>query len=145
MREPKWGRGAAAVAAVVASMLVIGNGGEALAAVPTPPDSAQFISRPGTPAPTVSVDGGAFSRDRARALQDAVDGGSQPWRLDPIAVARAFVEGVPGWGGARLVPTGPATVEATAPGHRDAMLLRLGQPATVGPTGVWVVQDVRPS
>lgn len=35
--------------------------------------------------------------DEAREVQEAVDGGHQPWRLDPASVAKAFAEDLAQW------------------------------------------------
>jgi hypothetical protein len=78
-------------------------------------------------------------------LQRTVDVGDQPWRLDPLDVARADAT-VLGFGPTdpmELVEekTGSARVRAQ---HAGATYdIQVVQPARLGPTGVWIVESVR--
>jgi len=81
----------------------------------------------------------------AQPLQRAADVGDQPWRLDPVDVARADAT-VLGFGQSdpmELVEekTGYARVRAQHAGTTYDILVT--QPARLGPTGVWVVESVR--
>jgi hypothetical protein len=81
----------------------------------------------------------------AQPLQRAADVGDQPWRLDPVDVARADAT-VLGFGQSdpmELVEekTGYARVRAQHAG--TTYDIRVTQPARLGPTGVWVVESVR--
>jgi len=79
-------------------------------------------------------------------LQHAVDAGDQPWRLDPLEVARADGT-VPGFAATDPMQladqkTGSARVRAQHAGASyDIQVL---QPARLGPSGIWVVESVRP-
>ena len=79
-------------------------------------------------------------------LQHAVDTGDQPWRLDPLEVARAdgTVLGFAATDPMQLIDekTGSAQVRAQ---HAGASYdIKLVQPARLGPSGIWVVESVRP-
>lgn len=84
-------------------------------------------------------------------LQEAVDGGHQPWRLDPLEVVRAAAPLV-GLGGAEFgeprwpklgepADGGRATVRVTQGGQ--VYEVEVVQPGRHGPEGVWVVTEVR--
>lgn len=77
-----------------------------------------------------------------RLLQERVDGGAQPWLLDPGSVATSFGTAAYGWQDA------PATVVAADPdgtaveiGGPDGRVVRLllAQPGRTGRGGIWVV------
>lgn len=81
----------------------------------------------------------------AQTVQHAVDTGDQPWRLDPLQVARADTAG---FGFSPDDPmqltheeAGSARVHAQHEGH--AYEIRLIQPARLGPSGIWVVTSVQ--
>src|SRR6266542_3337356 len=79
-------------------------------------------------------------------LQHGVDAGDQPWRLDPLEVARAdgTVLGFAATDPMQLIDekTGSAQVRAQ---HAGASYdIKLVQPARLGPSGIWVVESVRP-
>ena len=103
-------------------------------------DAVAWVGPPGTDAGVGLADLAA-----AQPLQRAVDVGDQPWRLDPLDVARADAT-VLGFGPTdpmQLVEekTGSARVRAQ---HAGATYdIRVIQPARLGPTGVWVVESVR--
>jgi hypothetical protein len=93
-----------------------------------------------TPTAGTPIAGEGLAADSAAALQAEVDAGHQPWRLDPAAVASAFVADRFGWRDARVALTGPDTAEVTGAGGR-MLTLRLRQPVRPGQGGVWVVDS----
>lgn len=121
-------------------------------------DTARASSATPTAAPVAPSTSGSVSRSypigsrNALDVQAEVDDGRQPWRLDPVLVARSTLEteGIdasqarfsqseqgdePGTGHHR------ATVRATT--GEIAYEVDLLQPARQGPTGIWVVTDIR--
>ena len=108
----------------------------------TTPPTTQTTPPATSPTPTVGtpIAGEGLSADSAAALQAEVDAGHQPWRLDPAAVASAFVADRFGWRDARVALTGPGTAEVTGAGGR-MLTLRLRQPVRPGQGGVWVVDS----
>ena len=80
----------------------------------------------------------------ARRLQEAVDAGHEPWRLDPLAVARAsagtleFTDG----DAFDLVSQGPSQAVVRANHAAEAYQLRLIQPARGGPSGIWMLESI---
>ncbi len=126
----------------------------AVAAGCASPAPAPAAPAPAAPAPAdgapVAVDLPWPARSDAEAdgLQQAVDGGLQPWLLDPAEVALSYVATAHGWTTADTTvddptPDGAATVTVTGPD--GARRLGLGQPATTGATGIWVVESDTPA
>jgi len=79
------------------------------------------------------------------SLQQAVDNGDQPWRLDPLEVARAeaVALGLSAGDPLELVDRQPGVARVRA-GHAGATYeIHLIQPARLGPTGIWVVDSIR--
>jgi len=80
------------------------------------------------------------------ALQERVDGGAQPWLLDPAQVATSFGTAAYGWtdaravvgGGAGRVDTTSLAVELHGPDD-EVVDLELAQPGRTGIGGIWVV------
>ena len=70
------------------------------------------------------------------ALQQSVDGGAQPWLLDPTEVALSYAA-ARGWTGAQAAAsgTGAVTVRSSAGTHALALV----QPGKTGNGGIWVV------
>jgi hypothetical protein len=70
------------------------------------------------------------------ALQQSVDGGAQPWLLDPTEVALSYAA-ARGWTGAQAAGSGAGdvTVRSSAGTHA----LTLAQPGRTGNSGIWVV------
>jgi hypothetical protein len=106
------------------------------------------VDAAGTPTPsadvpsaTVSSDPGGedLTADQAAQLQQDVDAGHQPWRLDEIAVAEAFVAGRLGWTDVDARLTDPQTVEVANRPDGATVTLQLQQPVREGPDGIWVV------
>jgi hypothetical protein len=80
----------------------------------------------------------------AAPLQSAVNGGDQPWRLDPLAVAHAEAPtlGLSSSDPMRLleVSEGAAVVRVV---HASSTYdIQLSQPAQAGPLGIWVVDSM---
>ncbi|MHA6795430.1 hypothetical protein ACVGVM_18225 [Pseudonocardia bannensis] len=71
-------------------------------------------------------------------LQARVDGGAQPWLLDPAEVAVAFAGATYGWGApeAGSVSGGTVVVNDAAGGRATVTVV---QPGRTGATGIWVV------
>jgi hypothetical protein len=88
-----------------------------------------------TPAP-VPLPWPAATAAQAASLQTAVDGGAQPWLLDPTQVALAYAA-ARGWADASAVDTTAAgvTIRSSAGTH----VLTLAQPGKTGTAGIWVV------
>jgi hypothetical protein len=71
-------------------------------------------------------------------LQSSVDGGAEPWLLDPGEVAIAYAAAARGWTDAEAVTVpGEKTVEISNGEHH--MSVSLTQPGRVGDGGIWVV------
>jgi hypothetical protein len=78
----------------------------------------------------------AAGATKVSALQSAVDGGAQPWLLDPTDVALSYAT-ARGWTSAEATANGTSdvTVRSSAGTHA----LTLAQPGRTGNTGIWVV------
>ena len=75
----------------------------------------------------------------AKQLQVDVDGGSQPWLLDPQEVALSYTSSVYGWTSPETTPGGGGTVQVQdAQGGRATV--HLVQPVRAGAGGIWVVR-----
>jgi hypothetical protein len=74
----------------------------------------------------------------ARQLQADVDGGSQPWLLDPQEVALSYTSAVYGWTSPETTPAGAGTVQVQDPQGGRATV-HLVQPVRAGAGGIWVV------
>jgi hypothetical protein len=95
----------------------------------------------------VADDAGVDLTDPATAqpIQRAVDDGDQPWRLDPLEVARVDAVGLGFSSTDRLQlverRAGAARVRAGRAGATyDIDLI---QPARLGPSGIWTVKSIR--
>ncbi|WP_143029967.1 hypothetical protein [Pseudonocardia oroxyli] len=75
--------------------------------------------------------------DQARTLQDQVDGGAQPWTLDPEEVARNYATATWGWTDPEPTSSTPGAVTLADP--QGTAALTLVQPVRAGTTGIWVV------
>jgi hypothetical protein len=73
------------------------------------------------------------------ALQQAVDGGNQPWRLSAPDVAAACTFGAPD---AQVEPAGTNRFQVSQPSTGQRVIVELAQP--VGPGAIWVVTSVTP-
>ncbi|MGY1607686.1 MULTISPECIES: hypothetical protein [unclassified Geodermatophilus] len=109
---------------------------------PSPTDEAPDGEEPGDgeePPPGTAILGEGLSGEQAEALQDAVDGGAQPWRTDVAAVAAAFVARELLWDDADVALADPHTAEVTNPADGRIVTLQLRQPVREGDGGIWVV------
>ncbi len=88
----------------------------------------------GTPILGESIDG-----HQAADLQQEVDNGHQPWRMDVAGVADAFVRGQLGWDDADVALADPHTAEVTHPADGRMVSLQLRQPVREGAGGIWMV------
>jgi len=93
---------------------------------------------------TTGDEGGAFAGEdlsaaQAAQLQDAVDAGHQPWRLDQASVASSFAQGRFGWTDVDTMTVDPHTIEVTDRASGQRVVLQLRQPVRSGPDGVWIV------
>jgi hypothetical protein len=88
------------------------------------------------PAQAVALPWPAATAAQVASLQTAVDGGAQPWLLDPTQVALAYAA-ARGWADASAVDTTTAgvTIRSSAGTH----VLTLAQPGKTGTAGIWVV------
>ena len=83
--------------------------------------------------------------EQARRIQQAVDDGHQPWRLDPFAVVAAYARGALGIADP-AVRGGGETLFAVAPrGGEIIGHVRIAQPGRQGPRGIWVVTGFEPA
>lgn len=117
---------------------------------------ARAVDRPTTtstttaaPAPTTTQpprssedEHSSCSEDRldAAALQQSVDDGHQPWRLDPEMVAGAGAACFFGGPAAAIEPAGGNRYVATSAATGEHAIVEVTQP--LGPGTVWLVSDV---
>ncbi|HSP36568.1 MAG TPA: hypothetical protein VLR26_02315 [Frankiaceae bacterium] len=117
----------------------------AAAVVTAAPDLNRAVATATTSSPSHApgdVVGIGVTFAQAQTLQQAVDAGHQPWRLDPVVVARAFAVDDLGWSRREVRQGDPHTVEVTNSGTGEIVSLQLGQPVREGSTGIWVVTRV---
>jgi hypothetical protein len=138
------------VPSVVVSVLVLagcGDGGDDQSST-TISTASSTVSAAGTSPPSADatpstapsdIAGEDLTADQAAQLQQDVDAGHQPWRLDEVAVAEAFVADQLGWTDVNAHLTDPQTVEVTNQPDGATVTLQLQQPVREGPDGVWVV------
>lgn len=124
--------------------LLAGCGGAPAPPAPAPTAPTTTTPAPPTaaPAPTPAVDVAlpwpAGAPDAVAGLQERVDGGAQPWLLDPAEVALSFAAAAYGWPDAEAAPRDGGTVDVHGPDGAVATLT-LEQPGRTGATGIWVV------
>jgi len=120
-------------------------------AAPVPSEATSAPAPPtGTPLPPGEVYVGEVELDMEalEQLQDTVDQSHQPWRLDPLEVARDEGQGL-GFDPAQdvfdLLPSpDPATgqAEVLALHGESFYVIHLTQPVRVGPDGIWAIVRV---
>ncbi|WP_227979805.1 acyl transferase [Nocardia spumae] len=93
------------------------------------------IAVPDSAFPGEGISGGAADK-----LQQSVDAGHQPWRLDEDSVVRSFVSGRFGWSQATITYGRHDVAFVTGPDGRR-VALRLAQPARRDNGGIWVVES----
>ncbi|HEY8476042.1 MAG TPA: hypothetical protein VIN09_04175 [Chloroflexota bacterium] len=122
-------------------------------AEPSPITPTRPSAGPASPAPTGGVRVGSVPLDltTAQRYQQAVDEGHQPWRLDPVQVARVEGEalGFSPQDQFELVDqyqsSGSGTAHAIVRTVHDGAVyeIQLVQPVRVGRDGIWMINDVR--
>lgn len=80
----------------------------------------------------------------AQSVQRSVDSGDQPWRLDPLEVARAdtAVFGINPDDPMQVVQEDAGAARVRAQHAGKVYEIGLTQPERPGPTGIWVVTSV---
>ncbi|MFD6162530.1 acyl transferase [Nocardia sp. NPDC060256] len=117
----------------------------------TPSASRSTTAPPSTSAPGPSTQpahppsgtafaGEGLSAQQSSDLQQAVDNGHQPWRLDRVQVAKTFALQRFGWSDV-AAETGAPTVVFLTNHDGSRIALHLAQPATRGDLGIWVVDS----
>ncbi|MFC4949855.1 hypothetical protein [Pseudonocardia sp. GCM10023141] len=90
------------------------------------------------PAPAVALPWPVSGSARVGQLQSEVDGGAQPWLLDPTEVGSSYAAAAHGWNDTRVTRDGIATVTVQAPDGKR-LVLKVVQPGRTGPGGIWTV------
>ncbi|MCW2716629.1 hypothetical protein [Pseudonocardia sp.] len=102
-------------------------------AVPTKPPRSATAPVPLLPWPTANP----------TRLQAAVDGGAQPWLLDPTDLAESYVQATYGWAEATATPVPGGTSARTTVDVRNTdgarRTLTVAQPGRKGQGGIWLV------
>jgi hypothetical protein len=116
------------------------------ASTSTPPPTDQGTSPPApgngdVPAPGTTFTGENISGGHAADLQEEVDEGHQPWRLDQSAVATAFASNRFGWTDVEIAVDDPHTLQVTDTATQHLVSLQMRQPVREGDTGIWVVDS----
>lgn len=102
----------------------------------TAPPSAQAPPTASPPTADVTLPWPVSGEAAVAALQQGVDGGAQPWLLEPTEVALSYAA-ARGWTGAQAAANGAdgVTVQSSVGTHA----LTLAQPGRKGTGGIWVV------
>lgn len=162
------GRAVAATWAVVLLLAACGGDGEKAAAPattttitassPPPTDDGAAPPAPGNvdgpgpgdgqqppagdvPAPGTTITGENISAEHAADLQEEVDEGHEPWRLDQSSVAAVFASNRFGWTDVEIALDDPHTVQVTEKASGHGVSLQMRQPVREGETGIWVVDS----
>jgi hypothetical protein len=93
------------------------------------------------PPPGTTFTGEPTTAEHAPDLQEEVDEGHEPWRLDQSRVASVFASNQFGWDDVEIALEDPHTVQVTDTAGRHVVSLQLRQPVCEGPTGIWVVDS----
>ncbi|MCE0762822.1 hypothetical protein LWC35_07835 [Pseudonocardia kujensis] len=136
------------LAGAALAALLAGCGGGAPPAQQAGASPAPQTTAPATPDPSTTVPRAAptgttllwpvTDLPAAQELQTRVDGGAQPWTLDPEEVAVSYATTTYGWTDPEPTSTAPGSVDLTDPSGGTAHVT-LVQPVRAGPTGIWVV------
>lgn len=109
----------------------------------TPPPATTNSTAPATsskpPVPGDTFNGEDMTPAQANVVQQSVDDGHQPWRLDAKTVAEAFVLGRFGWNDVDCELADPHTAEVINRTDGRMVVLQLRQPAREGEGGIWAV------
>jgi hypothetical protein len=79
----------------------------------------------------------------ATRLQNEVDGGRQPWLLDPVEVAVSYAGAVLGYRNPGVFPLGPGKVDVQDGNSPAKATITLAQTARRGDGGIWLVTGVQ--
>lgn len=93
------------------------------------------------PAPGTTITGENISAEHAADLQEEVDEGHEPWRLDQSSVATVFTSHRLGWADVEIALDDPHTVQVTEKASEHVISLQMRQPVREGETGIWVVDS----
>lgn len=116
------------------------EGGRAPAAAPAPrPHAAPKQGGAGGPAPIWP----AANQASAVQLQNQVDGGRQPWLLDPTEVAVSYAGAVLGYRNPGVFPTGAGRIDVQDGRSPAKATITLGQTVRRGDGGIWLVTGVQ--
>jgi len=127
------------VLAAVAALTLAGCAGTGESAARVPEQTSSVAP---TTVPQAAPNGTALlwpvtDTAAAQQLQAAVDGGSQPWLLDPEEVATSYATQAWGWTDPEPTSSAPGTITLRDP--KGTAALTLVQPVRAGSTGIWVV------
>ena len=93
------------------------------------------------PPPGTTFTGENISVEHAADLQEEVDQGHEPWRLDQSSVAAMFASERFGWTDVEIALDDPHTVQVTEKASGHLVSLQMRQPGREGQTGIWVVDS----
>jgi hypothetical protein len=82
---------------------------------------------------------------QAREVQQAVDDGHQPWRLDPAAVVAGYARGALGISKPAVRRGGETILAVASPDGEIVGHVKVTQPVRQGPRGIWVVTGFEPA
>ncbi|MBY8861283.1 hypothetical protein K7711_32740 [Nocardia sp. CA2R105] len=116
---------------------------ETVGAQPSPATPGTAASPPPNahPAAGTPFPGEGMTVAQVENLQQAVDGGHQPWRLDRVAVAKSFAQARFGWSNAQTSTGAAPNVIYLTNSDGTRVFVHLIQPATQGPHGIWTVDS----
>lgn len=106
---------------------------------PAPHAAPKQGSGAGTPRPVWP----AADAASARNLQNQVDGGRQPWLLDPTEVAVSYAGAVLGYRNPGVFPLEPGKVDVQDGRSPAKATITLGQTVRRGDGGIWLVTGVQ--
>lgn len=108
----------------------------------TPPTSGNGNGNgSGVPTPGTTFAGENIDAEHAADLQEEVDDGHEPWRLDQSSVATMFAANRFGWTDVEIALDDPHTVQVTDTATGQLISLQMRQPVREGETGIWVVDS----
>lgn len=85
----------------------------------------------------------ATDASSARTLQKQVDGGREPWLLDPTEVATSYSGVVLNYRDPAVFPIRPGVVDVQDGASRAKATITLAQTVRQGDGGIWLVTEVR--
>ncbi len=122
-----------------------GEGTSRRAAPPTAPAPAPHAAAPRPAGGTGAATPIWPARDAASAasLQRDVDGGRQPWLLDPVEVAVSYAGSELGYGNPGVFPIAPGRVDLQDGRSAAKATVTLAQTVRRGDGGIWLVTGVQ--